>query len=108
MPAEARERELQVIARYCGLKIVLDRYSAVATGQKYYFLRPIWDARCAVRVLPDGRYDLPRISQGRRQAASLLTLDGIEQVLSRWSEPRPFAPACLPWQAGVVAEKYSR
>jgi hypothetical protein len=108
MLPEVRERQLQVIARRCGLKIVLDRYSTVATGQRSYFLRPIWDARRAVRLLPGGEHELVTITVGRRQAASLLTLDGVEHVLKSWNEPEPFAPARLPWQAGVVAERFPR
>ena len=76
---------------------------AKATGNQRYFLRPIWDARHAVRALPDGGCELVTISAGRRKAASLMPLDDVERLLSHWSEPKPFAPARLPWQAGVVA-----
>jgi hypothetical protein len=83
--------------------MVLDRYSAYATGRNRYFLRPIWDARRAVRALPGGGCALVRITDGRRNAATLMPLDDVELLLSRWSEPKPYAPARLPWQAGVVA-----
>src|SRR6478736_6035176 len=43
MPPATKECELQAAARRCGLKLVLDRYSAAATGYDRYFLRPIWD-----------------------------------------------------------------
>ena len=108
MPAKTRQDHLQSVARSRGLKLVLDRYSARATGQDRYFLRPIWDARHAVRTLSSGHCKLVNISGGRRQAASLMQLDEIEQLLDRWSEPKPFAPARLPWQAGVVASSNDR
>ena len=31
-----------------------------------------------------------------------MPLDDVELLLSCWREPTPFAPARLPWQAGVV------
>ena len=105
MPPETKERHLQAAAHRFGLKIVLDRYSAAATGRKCYFLRPIWDARQAIRALPDGGYELVKIlANGRRRSASLLLLHEVEQLLSRWVEPKSCAPARLPWQAGVVAD----
>jgi hypothetical protein len=103
MKTTPKKHRLQTIAQRFGLKIVLDRYSAAATGQKEYFLRPIRDARRAVRVLPCGSYELVYIAEGRRRAASLLPLDDLEQLLIRWTEPKPCAPARLPWQAGVAA-----
>ena len=103
MRTTPKEHRLQTIAQRFGLKIVLDRYSASATGRKEYFLRPIWDARRAVRVLPSGSYELVYIADGRRRAASLLPFDDLEQLLIRWNEPKPCAPARLPWQAGVAA-----
>jgi hypothetical protein len=108
MAAKTREDRLQSAARRRGLKLVLDRYSAKATGHDRYFLRPIWDARHAVRALPDGCCKLVNISGGRRQAASLMLLDEIEQILDGWSEAKPFAPARLPWQAGVVETSSDR
>ena len=84
--------------------MVLDRYSAYATGRNRYFLRPIWDARHAVRALPGGGCKLVMITVGRRAAASLLLIDEVEDLLSRWSDTRPCAPARLLWQAGVVAD----
>ena len=29
----------------------------------------------------------------------------VEDLLTRWSETRPCAPARLPWKAGLVADK---
>jgi hypothetical protein len=43
MSEETQERRLQGAARRLGLKMVLDRYSACATGHRRYFVRPIWD-----------------------------------------------------------------
>ena len=96
MRTSPKEHRLQTVAHRFGLKIVLDRYSASATGRKEYFLRPIWDARRAVRILPSGSYELVYIHVGRRRVASLLPLDDLEQLLTRWSEPKPCAPARLP------------
>ena len=107
MPPETKERHLQAAAHRFGLKIVLDRYSAAATGRRRYFLRPIWDARQAVRALPGGGCELVWITEGRRKAASLLLLHEVEQLLSRWVEPKSCAPARLPWQAGVVADAFA-
>ena len=104
MAAKTQEHRLQAAARRLGLKVVLDRYSACATGRKRYFLRPIWDARRAVRALPAGGCELVMITVGRRTAASLLLLDEVEDLLTRWSDTRPCAPARLLWQAGVVTE----
>jgi hypothetical protein len=103
MAAKTREDRLQSVARRCGLKLVLDRYSARETGDQRYFLRPIWDARQAVLALPGGGCELVKIYSGRRRAASLMPLDDVERLLGQWSEPKPFAPARLPWQVGVVA-----
>ena len=108
MAEKTQEHRLQAAARRLGLKMVLDRYRARATGQDRYFLRPIWDARRAVRALPGGGCELVTISSGRRKAASLMPLDEVEQLLIHWSEPRPLAPARLPWQAGVVASSSDR
>jgi hypothetical protein len=84
--------------------MVLDRYSAYATGRKRYFLRPIWDARRAVRVLPGGACELVWITVGRRMAASLLLIDEVEDLISRWGEPKTGAPARLPRKAGALGE----
>ena len=108
MSTKTREQRLQSAARRRGLKLVLDRYSAKAIGRDRYFLRPIWDARHAVRALPGGRCKLVNISGGRRQAASLMLLDEIERILDGWSEAKPFAPARLAWQAGVVEASNDR
>ena len=64
MPAKARQDHLQSVARSRGLKLVLDRYSARATGQDRYFLRPIWDARRAVRALLRTRHDFSWAEEG--------------------------------------------
>jgi hypothetical protein len=37
-----------------------------------------------------------------------MLLDEIEQILDGWSEAKPFAPARLPWQAGVVEASSDR
>jgi hypothetical protein len=104
MRTTPEEHRLQTVAQRYGLKIVLDRYSASATGRKEYFLRPIWNARRGVRVLPSGSYELVYIAKGRRRAASLLPLDDLEQLLHRLSKLKSCAPARLPWEAGVVAQ----
>jgi hypothetical protein len=108
MSGKTREELVQAAARRCGLKLVWDRYSSKATGRNQYFLRPIWDASRAVRVLLDGSFTLVVITVGRRNAASLLSLGDVERLLSRWNEPKPFAPARLPWQAGVVGQTTRR
>ena len=102
MPPTARERQLREAAQQCGLKLVIDRYSAAATGCVRYFLRPIWDARRAIRVRPDGGYELVQISaNGRRKAASLLSVEEVEQLLGRWTKGNSCPPARLPWQVGA-------
>jgi hypothetical protein len=99
-----QERELQTAARRFGLKVVLDRFSSREAGTDRYILRPIWDARRAVRVMLDGGCELVPIHCSRRRKATTLTLVGIEALLSRWTEPKACAPARLPWQTGVVAQ----
>jgi hypothetical protein len=106
MSANKRERRLQAAARRLGLKLVLDRYSACATGSNRYFLRPIWDARRAVRALPGGGCELVMITVGRRTAASLLLIDEVEDLLTHWSVTRSRAPARFLWPAGVVIENH--
>ena len=97
MKGTARELRLQVSAQRAGLKIVLDRYSWAATGKKQYLLRPIWDARRALRVLPDGGTELVTIpAGGRRLEASRLPLDAIERVVHSWTIPKP-TPSVPAW-----------
>ena len=102
MPERTPEERLQLAARRRGLKMVLDRYAAAATGQQRYFLRPIWDATQAVRVLPNGNCELAKFPRGRRAAANLLLLDEVAEVLTRWTERKSCAPARLPWQMWVA------
>jgi hypothetical protein len=90
MPPNLRERQVQAAARRIGLKLiglkpVLDRRDL--TGRKrYYYLRPIWDARHVVRVLPNGGYEMARSMRGRRHVATPLSLDDIELLIGGWSE----------------------
>jgi len=87
MAPSPRERQVQAAARRFGLKLILDRYSAAQTGRERYYLRPIGDAKYAVRVLPSGDFDLVMVARKRRHVASTLRLDDVELVLSRWNEP---------------------
>jgi hypothetical protein len=90
MPPNLRERQVQAAARRIGLKLiglkpVLDRRDL--TGRKrYYYLRPIWDARHVVRVLPNGGYEMAMSARGRRHVAAPLSLDDIELLIGGWSE----------------------
>jgi hypothetical protein len=89
MPLNLRERQVQAAARRIGLKLIrlksiVDRYHADETGRKRYYLRPIWDARHVVRVLPSGGYELATSTRGRRDVATALALDDMELLLSRW------------------------
>jgi hypothetical protein len=83
-----RERQVQAAARRVGLKLIVDCYNLPQTekGSERYYLRPIWDARRVVRVLPDGGYELAYIAGRRRYVARPLLLDEVELLLSRWSE----------------------
>jgi len=92
MFAKTQEHRLKAAASRCGLKLLLDRFGANGIVRNRYFLRPIWDARRAVRALPGGGWELVRNSAGRRNAASLMTLDDVELLLALWSEPKPFGP----------------
>ena len=91
MPPNLRERQVQAAARRIGLKLIGlkpigDRRDL--TGRKrYYYLRPIWDARHVVRLLPSGGYDLATSTRGRRHVAAPLSLDDIELLIGGWSEP---------------------
>jgi hypothetical protein len=106
MAERTQEHRLQAAARRLGLKMVMDRYSVCATGRNRYFLRPIWDARRAVRALPGGGRKLVRITEGRRDAASLLLIEEVEDLLTRWSDTRPFTHAGLVWHTGVATENH--
>jgi hypothetical protein len=73
------ERQVQAAARRIGLKLIrlkaiVDRYHADETGRKRYYLRPIWDARHVVRVLPSGGYELATSTRGRRDVATGMPL----------------------------------
>ena len=83
-----RERQVQAAARRVGLKLIVDCYNLPQTekGSERYYLRPIWDARRVVRVLPDGGYELAYIAGRRRYVARPLLLDEVELLLSRWSK----------------------
>ena len=52
-----------------------------------YYLRPIWDARHVVRVLPSGGYEMAMGRRGRRHVATPLSLDDIELLIGGWSTP---------------------
>ena len=88
MLPDLRERQVQAAARRVGLKLIVDCYDLPQTekGRERYYLRPIWDARRVVRVLPDGGYELAYIAGRRRYVARPLLLDEVELLLSRWSE----------------------
>ena len=83
-----RERQVQAAARRVGLKLIVDCYNLPQTekGRERYYLRPIWDARRVVRVLPHGGYELVYIAGRRRYVARPLLLDEVELLLNRWSE----------------------
>jgi hypothetical protein len=85
MPLNLQERQVQAAARRVGLKLIVDRFE-VPQGRDRYYLRPIWDARRVVRVLPHGGYELVYIAGRRRYVARPLPLDEVELLLSRWSE----------------------
>ena len=64
-----RERQVQAAARRIGLKLIglkpiVDGYNADHADRKRYYLRPIWDARHVVRVLPSGGYEMARRLMG--------------------------------------------
>jgi hypothetical protein len=92
MPLNLRERQVQAAARRIGLKLIglkpiVDRSNADQTGRKGYYLRPIWDTRHVVRVLPSGGYELATSTRGRRHVATPLSLDDIELLIGGGSEP---------------------
>jgi hypothetical protein len=86
MPLDLRKRQVQAAARRHGLKLIVDRYSIRQTGHERYYVRPIWDARHAVRVLPGGGHDLVLVTRKRRHVASPLPLDDVELLLNRWCD----------------------
>ena len=91
MPLNLRERQVQAAARRIGLKLIglkpiVDRRDL--TGRKrYYYLRPIWDARHVVRLLPNGGYEMAMSTRGRKHVTTPLSLDDIELLIGGWSEP---------------------
>ena len=91
MPLKPRERQVQAAARRIGLKLIglkpiVDGYDADQADRRYY-LRPIWDARHVVRVLPSGGYEMAMSTRGRRHVATPLSLDDIELLIGGWSAP---------------------
>jgi hypothetical protein len=86
MPLTHRERQVQAAACRNGLKLIADRYGNAHKGRERYYLRPIWDARHVVRVLPDGGYELAAITGRKRYVVTPLPLDAVELLLSRWSK----------------------
>jgi hypothetical protein len=92
MPLDLRERQVQAAARRIGLKLIglkpiVDGYNADQGGRKRYYVRPIWDARHVVRVLPSGGYEMAMSRRGRRHVATPLSLDDIELLIGGWSTP---------------------
>jgi len=92
MPLNLRERQVQAAAHRIGLKLIglkpiVDRSNADQTGRKRYYLRPIWDARHVVRMLPSGGYEMAKSTRGRRHVATPLSLDDIEHLIGGWSDP---------------------
>ena len=92
MPLNLRERQVQAAARRIGLKLIglkpiVDGYNADQGDHKRYYLRPIWDARYVVRVLPSGGHEMAMSTRGRRHVATPLSLDDIELLIGGWSAP---------------------
>jgi len=90
MPLNLRERQAQAAARRIGLKLIglkpiVDRRDQMGR-ERYYYLRPIWDATHVVRVLPTGDYEWVKSTRGRRHVATPLPIDDVERLLSRWRE----------------------
>ena len=88
MPLNLRERQVQMAARAMGLKVIVDRYESPQMGGERYYLRPLWDARRVLRVLPDGDYELATVAGRRRYVVSPLPLEDIELLLNRWKSSR--------------------
>ena len=87
---------MQAAACRNGLKLVVDRYGTAPKRRERYYLRPIWDARHVVRVLPNG-YELAMITGRKRYVASPLRLDDVELLLTRWFEPAEAARGLDQW-----------
>jgi hypothetical protein len=89
MPLNLRERQVQAAARRIGLKLIGLKpiVDADQADRKRYYLRPIWDARHVVRVLPNGGYEMAMSTRGRKHVTTPLSLDDIELLIGGWSEP---------------------
>src|SRR6476660_6662592 len=97
-PPRIIEDRLKLAAQRLGLRIIADRYSSPDAPK--YLLRPYWNARRAVRVRPDGGYEVAQIwRDGRRQTASKFSLEEIEAILADWDQVSCCEPTRLPWQA---------
>ena len=100
IPPKISEDRLQCAAQRVGLRLIADRYATDATGEPKYLLRPYWDAKRAVRVRPDGGYELaPVWKRSRRRTATQFSLEEIEAILADWDQTIGCAPTLLPWQA---------
>src|SRR6476660_8072115 len=97
-PPRILEDRLKLAAQRLGLRIIADRYSSPDAPK--YLLRPYWNAKRAVRVRPDGGYEMAQVwKRSRRRTASQFSLEEIEAILADWDEPNVCAPTLLPWQA---------
>src|SRR5689334_12143981 len=77
------EKRLQMAAQRMGLRVIADRHAGRATGK--YLLRPDWDARRVLQILPDGRYCLtPFWELGRRDIGSRMSFDEVERFLTSY------------------------
>jgi hypothetical protein len=87
MLPEVREHQLQVIARRCGLKIVVDRCSTNATGQRSLFspadLGHSARRSAAIWRRPRARDNHRGASASRNPAHARC----VEHVLKDWNEP---------------------
>ena len=92
MPINLRERQVHAAARRIGLKLIIDCCKADQMGRERYYLRPIWDARYVVRVLPSGGYEMAMSRRGRRRVATPLSLDDKELLIGGWSAPAGAEP----------------
>jgi hypothetical protein len=81
------ENRLQLAAQRVGLRVIVDRYARMMTGEKRYLLRPSLDARYVVQVRPDGDYELAQFSAyARWRTGSRLTLDELEIFLAHCAD----------------------